>query len=237
MGDVNGSIAKNLASIRDRIERAAARASRRADQITLVAVSKGVPPLQIREAYAEGVRHFGENRVQEWESKIHDVCDLEAMWHFVGHLQRNKADKAVNLFHCVDSLDGLPLAERLNRAAGDGRRLPVLLEVRLDPGGSKSGCDPAELPRLGEGIMLLQHLELRGLMTIPPLTAGADEARPFFRRLRELRDELERRLSVSLPELSMGMSADFEQAIEEGATQIRLGTAIFGARTAARRRK
>jgi PLP dependent protein len=180
------------------------------------------------------VRHFGESRVQEWESKAPALEDLEATWHMIGHLQRNKAARAVNLFHSVDSVDGLPLAERLDRAAGEGRRLPVLLEVRLDPAGAKTGCQPEEVARIAEGLLLLPHLEWRGLMTVPPLVEDAEQTRRVFRRLREVRDELTGRLNWALPELSMGMSGDFEAAIEEGATQVRVGTAIFGARDAGR---
>jgi pyridoxal phosphate enzyme (YggS family) len=224
------SIAGNLAVIRERIERAAMRSRRRLDEITLVAISKRVPAELIRAAYEAGVRHFGESRVQEWESKALQLEDLEATWHLIGHLQRNKAARSVALFHTVDSVDSLPLAERLDRAAGEGRRLPVLLEVRLDTGGAKSGCAPEDAQRLAEGLLLLPHLELRGLMTIAPAVENPEDARHAFRRLRELRDRLTDHLDHNLPELSMGMSHDFEVAIEEGATQVRIGTAIFGDR-------
>jgi pyridoxal phosphate enzyme (YggS family) len=234
MGGTASPIATNLAAIRERVERAASRAIRKPEEITLVGISKGASADMIRKAFAAGVRHFGESRVQEWESKAPHLEDLEATWHLVGHLQRNKTTRAVDLFHSVDSLDSLPLAERLDHAAGEGRRLPVLLEVRLDPSGSKSGCDPEELPRLAEGLLLLPHLEWRGLMTVPPAALHPEHSRPAFRRLRELRDELARRLDWPLPELSMGMSSDFEVAIEEGATQIRIGTALFGPRAAGR---
>jgi pyridoxal phosphate enzyme (YggS family) len=230
MTGTSESIAENVAAVRERIERAAMRGKRNLAEITLVGVSKGVPPELIREAFAAGVRHFGESRVQEWESKATQLEDLDATWHLVGHLQRNKAARAVSLFHTVDSVDGLPLAERLDRAAGDGRRLPVLLEVRLDPGGTKAGCPPEEVLRMAEGLLLLPRLEWRGLMTIAHMVENPEDARPVFRRLRELRDELADRLDWALPELSMGMSHDFEAAIEEGATQVRVGTAIFGAR-------
>jgi PLP dependent protein len=226
-------IAGSIAEIRRRIERAAVRGRRSLDEITLVGISKGVPAERIREAFAAGVRHFGESRVQEWESKAPRLEDLEATWHLVGHLQRNKAARAVSLFHAVDSVDGLPLAERLDRAAGEGRRLPVLLEVLLDPAGSKSGCPLEEAPRMAEGLLLLPRLEWRGLMTIAPIVENPEDARPAFRRLRELRDQLADRFDWALPELSMGMSHDFEVAIEEGATQVRVGTAIFGVRAAA----
>jgi pyridoxal phosphate enzyme (YggS family) len=223
-------IATNLAVIRERINGAARRAKRNPEEITLVAVSKGVPAEAIREASQAGARHFGENRVQEWESKAPQLEDIDAVWHLVGHLQRNKASRAINLFHVIDSLDTLPLAQRLDGAAGDGRRIPVLLEIRLDPRSTKAGCEPAEVPRVAEGLLLLPHLEWRGLMTIPPLSEDAETARPVFRRLREIRDKLSQQFNCSLPELSMGMSNDFEIAIEEGATQVRVGTAIFGAR-------
>jgi len=180
------------------------------------------------------VRHFGESRTQEWEAKAPLLANLAATWHLVGHLQRNKAARALSLFHEIDSLDSLPLAEKLERGAGDGRRLPVLIEVRLDPAAKKAGCDPEELPRLAEGLLLMPHLELRGLMTVPPLVGEVEQSRPFFRRLRELRDNLASQINLPLPELSMGMSRDFEIAIEEGATQIRVGTAVFGARPAGR---
>jgi pyridoxal phosphate enzyme (YggS family) len=230
MADTTSPIAINLAVIRERMERAASRASRRLQEITLVGITKGVSADRIREAQAAGVRHFGESRVQEWESKAPHLENLDATWHLVGHLQRNKTTRAVHLFHTVDSLDSLPLAERLDRAASDGRRLPVLLEVRLDPAGSKAGCDPETVPRLAEGLLLLLHLEWRGLMTVPVRPLHPEHSRPAFRRLRELRDELARRLDWPLPELSMGMSGDCEVAIEEGATQIRVGTALFGPR-------
>jgi pyridoxal phosphate enzyme (YggS family) len=230
MSGFPGSIAENIAAIRKRIERAATRGKRRRDGIILVAVSKGMPTEAIREAFLAGVRHFGESRVQEWESKAPELQDLDATWHLVGHLQRNKAARAVSLFHTIDSVDGLPLAERLDRAAGEGRRLPVLLEVRLDMVGAKSGCLQEEVPKLAEGLLLLPRLEWRGLMTVAPMVEDPEDARPAFRRLRELRDRLADRLDWPLPELSMGMSHDFEVAIEEGATQVRIGTAIFGAR-------
>lgn len=224
------SIAGNVAFVHERIEKAATRAGRRAEEITLVAVSKTIPAERIQEAYSAGVRHFGESRTQEWETKAPLLASLNATWHLVGHLQRNKAARALTLFHEIDSLDTLPLAEKLERGAADGGRLPVLIEVRLDPKGKKAGCAPAELPRFAEGLLLMPHLELRGLMTVPPLVKEVEEARPYFRQLRELRDNLAAQIKLPLSELSMGMSRDFEIAIEEGATQIRVGTAVFGER-------
>lgn len=230
MTELPHSIAENVAFVGERIERAASRAGRQPSEITLVAVSKTIPAERIQEAYAAGVRHFGESRTQEWEAKAPQLAGLNATWHLVGHLQRNKASRARSLFQEIDSIDTLPLAEKLERGAADGRRLPVLIEVRLDPTAKKAGCDPEELPRLAEGLLLMPHLDLRGLMTVPPLLDDVESARPYFRQLRELRDSLSNQLKLPLPELSMGMSRDFEVAIEEGATQIRVGTAVFGAR-------
>jgi len=228
MGTLPSTVAENVAAIHERVEQAAKRAGRKASDVTIVGVSKTFPAERIREAFELGIRHFGENRVQEWESKAPLVEGLGATWHLVGHLQRNKAARAIRLFHSIDSVDSLPLAEKLNTAAGEGRRLPILIEVRLDPTVAKSGCDPAEISRFAEGVLLLPRLELRGLMTVPELTADPHEVRPFFRRLREMRDTISRQLDWPLPELSMGMSRDFDIAIEEGATQVRVGTALFG---------
>src|SRR5579862_6680509 len=234
MAHPSPSVAGNLSEIRARIERAASRAKRDPSGVTLVAVTKSVSAERVREAYEAGVRDFGENRIQEWEEKKPLLDDLAARWHLVGHLQRNKAALAVNLFHTVDSLDTLPLAEKLDRAAGEGRRLPVLIEVRLDQAPAKSGCAPDELERLAEGVLLMPHLELRGLMTVPPNSVIISEIRPIFRRLRQLRDDLSKKLDWPLVELSMGMSRDLEVAVEEGATQVRVGTGLFGPRSAAR---
>jgi PLP dependent protein len=230
MASSAATVAHNLAAIHQRIEAAATRAGRRAAEVTIVGITKTFPSERIREGFEAGVRHFGESRVQEWESKFPFVSELEATWHLVGHLQRNKAAKGVKLFHTIDSLDSLPLAEKLNHAAGEGRRVPVLIEVRMDASTTKSGCDAAELPRFAEGVLLMPRLELRGLMTVPAAASDPREARPVFRRLRELRDQIAQQLDWPLPELSMGMSHDFEAAIEEGATQIRIGTALFGSR-------
>jgi uncharacterized pyridoxal phosphate-containing UPF0001 family protein len=301
------SIAANVARIRERIAAAAARAGRHADEITLVAVSKTFPAECIRQAYGAGVRHFGENRVQEWETKAGQLPDLrDATWHLVGHLQSNKTRRAIELFSTIDSVDSIPLAHRLNRLVAESNtaanaaslnsrdvgiglqtgpldsvgallaappsRLPILLEVRLATEETKHGVEPADLPAVVEAVRALPHLDLRGLMCIPPWCANPEDARPFFCLLRELRDQLDAQLrahltgchsegasamrreavhrateepqglglgssatstnpqALILPELSMGMSHDFEVAIEEGATQIRLGTAIFGVR-------
>ncbi len=255
------TVADNLTRVQERIAAAARRAKRKPETITLIAVSKTFPAERLREAYAAGLRHFGENRVQEWEGKFAAVQDLaDATWHLVGHLQSNKARRALSLFHAVDSVDSLSLAQKLERAfaehlrparaaaqaraavtgdtgiplavrrGGPGSRLPVLLEVRLAPEETKNGVEPAALPHVVEGILALPHIALRGLMCIPPLLADPQQVRPFFRRLRELRDELSPQFGTPLPELSMGMSQDYEVAIEEGATQVRIGSAIFGSR-------
>jgi len=228
-------IAANLALVRDRIAQAAARAGRRADEITLVAVSKTFPAEAIRMAYQIGVRHFGENRVQEWEAKSAQLEDLQgATWHLIGHLQGNKAKKAARQFDRVDSVDSLELARRLDAAAREaGRRLAILLEVKLGGEETKSGIAVAELAATAEGVTSLESLELRGLMAIPPYFGDPARARPFFRELRQLRDDLTRQTNRELCVLSMGMSHDFEFAIEEGATEIRVGTALFGQRAKA----
>jgi PLP dependent protein len=235
MATGSDTIAGRLQDVRERMQKAAGRAGRRSDEIVLVGVSKTFPPEAIGEAFAAGVRHFGENRIQEWELKVPHIADLPATWHLVGHLQRNKTARATALFHRVDSLDSLPLAEKLERAAtGRSQPLPVLVEVRLDPAATKSGCDPQELDRLVEGVLLMPNLDLQGLMTIPPVSENPEAARPTFRRLRELRDTVSSRIGRPLNELSMGMSNDFEVAIEEGATQVRLGRALFGERSKTR---
>jgi pyridoxal phosphate enzyme (YggS family) len=224
-------IAANLAHIRARMALAAERAGRRADEVTLIAVSKTFPVAAIRAAHALGVRHFGENRVQEWEAKRAQLADLEGVSHFIGHLQANKALKAAHLFDRVDCVDDEKLARKLDAAAAaEGKRLPVLIEVHLGGEGTKSGVAEEGLAALAGSIQALEHLDLRGLMAIPPYCENVEKARPYFRRLRELCQEASRQIGQALPVLSMGMSHDFEVAIEEGATEIRVGTALFGSR-------
>ncbi|HKS65660.1 MAG TPA: YggS family pyridoxal phosphate-dependent enzyme [Candidatus Acidoferrales bacterium] len=224
-------IATNLARVRERVARAADRAGRRAEEITIIAVSKTFSAEAIRAAYDVGLRHFGENRVQEWESKRAAVAELDATWHLIGHLQSNKARKAAYLFHRIDSVDDLGLAKRLDAAAAaEGKNLPVLIEVHLGGEATKTGVAESELSSTAALIAPFAHIDLLGLMTIPPFFDGAERARPYFRKLRELRDEVCQRLRRKLPVLSMGMSHDFEIAIEEGATEIRVGTGIFGER-------
>ena len=223
----------NIARVQDRIAAACRRAGRAVEEVKLVAVSKTVAPDRIRQAYETGLRDFGENRVQEADSKRAALSDLTVTWHLVGHLQSNKAKLARELFHWVHSVDSLRLAQKLHQTAVcDGDRLPVLIEVNLGGEATKSGVREDEVLALAEQVAGLGTLELRGLMTIPPFADDPEQTRPFFRRLRELARRVE---SADLPgcamrELSMGMSHDFEVAIEEGATLIRVGTAIFGAR-------
>jgi pyridoxal phosphate enzyme (YggS family) len=198
-------------------------------------VSKTHTAEAIRAAYEAGLRHFGENRVQEWEGKRGELGALQAHWHLVGHLQSNKAARAAGLFHSVDSVDDLALAQRLDRARDEqanGPKLRILIEVRVEEEESKSGVKPEETAALAGKLAELAHLELAGLMCIPPFLEEPAKVRPYFRRLRELRDSLARQIGRDLPVLSMGMSHDFEVAIEEGATEVRVGTAIFGSRPA-----
>jgi hypothetical protein len=230
------SIAENVAEVRQRIRVAAHRAGRDASSVTLMAVSKMFQAEAIREAYDAGIRVFGENRVQEFASKADALRDLgHARWHLIGHLQSNKAVKAADLFHAVDSVDSLKLAQKLNDAAHvAGKSLRVLIEINVGGEAAKSGIAPdsAELDRLLTEVPQLAKLELRGLMTVPPYTEDPQGARPYFRKLRELRDQIAVRglPRVSMDELSMGMSHDFEVAIEERSTCVRVGTAIFGGR-------
>ena len=227
------SVRENLLRIQERIVGAAARAGRRTEQITLIAVSKTHPASAIHDAYEAGIRHFGENRVQEWEGKRGGTEGLAATWHLIGHLQSNKAARAAKLFHSVDSIDDFAVAQRLDRAraeAGVTVALRALIEVRVAPEETKSGVEIDELQALAEKFEVLPRLELAGLMCIPPFLEDAERVRPYFKRLRELREDLMKTLGLELPVLSMGMSHDFDVAIEEGATEVRVGTGIFGVR-------
>ncbi len=216
------SIAENLARVREQIDRACRRAGRLPEEITLVAVAKGVGPEMISQAHSLGMRHFGENRVQEAQGKISGLKHLDITWHMVGHLQTNKGKLALELFQAIDSVDSLPLALALSRKAL--APLPILLEVNVSGEATKFGFPSEALPLALEEIARLPNLEVRGLMTVAPLVKDPQEVRPIFSRLRGLAQAL------GLKELSMGMSDDFEVAIEEGATQVRLGRAIFGPR-------
>jgi pyridoxal phosphate enzyme (YggS family) len=224
------TLAERLRSVAERIAAAARRAGRGPAEVALIGVTKTVPPEAIREAVALGLRDLGENRVQEAQAKIEQLGRL-ARWHLIGHLQRNKARRAVELFDSVQAVDDAELAAELSRrAVAAGRRLPVLIEVNVSAEASKFGVTPQGLPPLAEAVRALPGLELRGLMTVGRLVERAEDARGDFAALRRLRDECERRLGTALPELSMGMSQDFEVAVEEGATWVRVGTAIFGPR-------
>jgi pyridoxal phosphate enzyme (YggS family) len=226
-------IRENLQRVQERIAGAARRAGRNPDEVTLIAVSKTHPAEKIREAYEVGVKHFGENRVQEWEGKRGALGDLQAKWHLIGHLQSNKAARAAKLFGSVDSVDDVALAQRLDRVLGEqpaGEKLRVLLEVHLGGEEGKSGVEVADLRAVAERVARLPQLDLAGLMCIPPFLQNPMEVRPYFRKLRHLRDDLRAQLGLALPVLSMGMSHDFDVAIEEGATEVRVGTALFGSR-------
>ena len=230
------STSDNIAAVRERVAAAARRAGRRPEEIALMAVTKTHPPERVREAYAAGLRIFGENRVQEFAGKAGALADLAgASWHMIGHLQTNKAGKAAELFDAVDSVDSVKLAEKLDAAARSlGKRLGVLIEVNVGGEAAKSGVAPdsRELEELLLAAPRFESLEFHGLMTVPPFSDNPEEARPYFRRLRALRDAIAGRKlpAIRMDSLSMGMSHDFEVAIEEGSTCVRVGTAIFGER-------
>ena len=228
-----GSIPERLFQIRARVAAAAGAAGRDPSSIRLVAVSKTFPAQAVRDAYAAGQRDFGENRVQEALQKIGETADLTIRWHLLGHLQSNKARKAGPAFAMVQSVDSVELIQKLDVAAADAGQAPgLLIQVDLAGEATKFGVVPAEVPRLFEAAAACRAAHVVGLMTLPPVPDTPEAARPYFRRLRALKDEW---LAAGVPapmlrELSMGMSGDFEVAIEEGATIVRVGTAIFGSR-------
>jgi pyridoxal phosphate enzyme (YggS family) len=228
-----GVIAQNLARITQRIAAAARSAGRDPASVRLVAVSKTFPIDAVRQAYAAGQRDFGENRVQEALQKIAAATDLEIRWHLLGHLQTNKARKAAPAFACIHGVDGVELLQKLDTAAADAGAAPeLLIQVDLAGEATKFGVPPDEVPRLFDAAAACRAARVVGLMTLPPLPETPEDARPYFRRLRDLRDAW---LASGVPaamlrELSMGMSGDFEVAIQEGATMVRVGTAIFGSR-------
>lgn len=229
------TIAERLARVRARIDEAVAR-SGRSESVTLVAVSKTVAPERIEEAFGAGQRVFGENRVQEGVSKIARLSPEMpgADWHLIGHLQRNKARPAVDAFSLIESVDSVTLARRLDGLAAEtGRTLPVLIEINVAGEESKHGLSPTDFRSSVQELLMLEHLEVRGLMTVAPLAAATEEVRPIFRTLRELRNWARDSFpGTGFRELSMGMSGDFEVAIEEGSTMVRIGRAIFGERPA-----
>ncbi len=221
------TIAERVEAVRLRIAEACHRSGRSPDEVTLVTVIKGFPPEAVRQAAAAGIRHFGENRVQEAQAKLPLLADLSPRptWHMVGHLQTNKVKTALNLFDIIHSVHSLHLAEAISRRAPPSARVPVLLETNIACDPAKYGFSPEELPAQAEAIRRLPGLDVRGLMTVAPMAEDPDELRPVFRRLRQLAQ------SLDLPELSMGMTDDFEVALEEGATIVRIGRAIFGERS------
>lgn len=231
------SVIENIAQVRQQIHEASRRAQRNPEDVVLMGVTKTVAPQQIREAYSAGLRIFGENRVQEFASKAEALKDLTgAEWHMIGHLQTNKAGKAAELFPHIDSVDSLRLAQKLNSAAKDlAKKLSVLIEINIAGESAKSGLAPDsfELEELLTAVPELSSIEIRGLMSVPPYNKEPEKSRPFFREMLRLSQRIaERKLpAVRMEVLSMGMSHDFEIAIEEGSTCIRLGTAIFGNRS------
>jgi len=233
------SIAENIAQARERIAAAAQRAARNPERITLMGVSKTFPVESIREAYAAGLRIFGENRVQEFAGKADALRDLsDAEWHLIGHLQTNKAAKAAELFGAVDSVDSARMAEKLNAfAESAGKTLSVLIEINVGGETAKSGIAPgsSELEQILQGVRQWGNLKIQGLMAVPPYTEDPEGSRAYFRQLRQIRDSIAARglPQIGMAVLSMGMSHDFEVAIEEGATCVRVGTAIFGERARA----
>lgn len=228
-------IKENLATVRARIAAAASRSGRDPASITLIGVSKTKPVERVREGIEAGLTHLGENRVQEAAPKIESLASLDPQptWHLIGHLQSNKARRAATVFSWVQSVDREELARRLDRAAGELQKtLAILIQVDLGGEATKHGAARREVENLVQVAESLPHLRVRGLMTIPPL-GSHEETRPFFRELRQMRDDLESK-GHDLPELSMGMTNDFEVAVEEGATMVRVGTALFGARSTPR---
>ena len=225
----------NLLEVRRRIEGAALKAGRAPEEVKLIAVSKTHPAETLAEAIAAGASDFGENKVQEAEAKVAVIGRAQARWHLIGNLQANKARKAIRLFDLIHTLDSLDLAQRLERICAEENRLKlgVLIQVDLANEKTKSGAAEKDLPPLVEFLQTTRQLNLRGLMIIPPFDESVERVRPYFRRLREIRDALGEKgaFGDSTGELSMGMSGDFETAIEEGATLVRVGTAIFGQRS------
>jgi pyridoxal phosphate enzyme (YggS family) len=218
-------IAENYQDILRRIRNAASRAGRSPESIRLIAVSKTVPADRIKEAVACGVTDIGENRLQEALLKREELSSVPLRWHYIGHLQTNKAKKVAETFDWVHSVDRLAVGEALEKHLSERRRMPVLIEVKMGNEPNKSGAEESELPALVQAISQLKSLELRGLMAVPPPVEDPEQARSYFRRLKDLAREF------GLPELSMGMTHDFEVAVEEGATMVRIGTGLFGARS------
>ncbi len=230
-------LADSLNAIQTKIEAACVRTGRDPGRVTLLAVSKSQPPEAVRAASELGLDTFGENKVQEAKAKI-PLCPGRLRWHMIGHLQTNKCRDAVQFFEMIQSVDSLELAEEINkRAAQAAKTMPILLEVNIAGEASKFGYPPDRLLRELEQINALKRIEIQGLMTIAPWATEPEKVRPVFRRLRELKERSEQILGAALPHLSMGMSGDFEVAIEEGATLVRIGTALFGPRSQSKKTK
>jgi PLP dependent protein len=228
------NLAENLESIRERIAATCARVNRKVEEVSLVAVSKGHPPEAVQAVADAGQMLFGENKVQEAKAKI-PLCPGKSRWHMIGHLQSNKVRDAVHLFDMIESVDSLAVAAEVNRMAEKaGKTVPILLEVNVAGESSKFGYKAQTLLAELEEINALSRIEIHGLMTVPPYSPTPERSRPFFRQLRELKGNCEKILGTPLAQLSMGMSGDFEIAIEEGATLIRVGTALFGPRSYAK---
>lgn len=230
---MQGSIAANLETIRKRMAAACDRSGRSLSQVRLIGVTKTVALERIREGVRAGIETLGENYVQEAQKKIGALADLSVSWHFIGHLQSNKAKFAAGLFDLIHTVDRVSLARELNKAGEKlNRKIAILLQVNIGDESTKSGVSPLELETLYGEVSRLEALEVRGLMTLPPYLEDPEAVRPFFRKMREMLERLRDRADVpeGLRELSMGMSHDFEAAIEEGATMIRVGTALFGVR-------
>lgn len=222
------TLAQRLEAVQDRMSEAAARSGRSADEIALIGVSKTVGRSTVDHAYAIGLRHFGENRVHDCIEKFATPLPSDATLHEIGQLQSNKAKQAVRLFDVIHSIDRTSLVDALQKAAAQaGRRVEVLIQVNVAGEAQKAGCEPEDVPALIEAINHSNQLDLRGLMTMAPLVDDAESVRPCFSDLRELRDRTVQTLGIELPWLSMGMTNDFEVAIEEGATHVRVGRAIF----------
>jgi pyridoxal phosphate enzyme (YggS family) len=230
-------LAENLDDIEKRIHAACERAGRTRDSVMLLAVTKTHPPETIREAVHLGLTFFGENKIQEAKAKIPN-CPGKARWHFIGHLQSNKCRDAVELFEMIQGVDSLAIAQEINKRAEQlSKTIPILLEINVAGEGSKFGYKPEQMLAELEALNALPRLEIHGLMAIPPYTPVPEKARPYFQKLRELKHQAEAVLGAPLAHLSMGMSGDFEVAIEEGATIIRVGTALFGERLSSLRRE
>ncbi len=230
--DAENPLSARVLQVKDRIREAAVRSGRDPESVRLVAVSKTVPMHRIQDALEAGITLLGENYIQEAQKKVETLTDRQVSWHFIGHLQSNKAKYAVRLFDLVQTVDSLKLALELDRHAGKrGKVQEVLIQVNFSQEAAKSGASPEEVLTLAEAVLQMENLSLRGLMTLPPFFDQPERARPFFAALKQLGDRLREQLECeSFSELSMGMTGDFEVAVEEGATLVRVGTAVFGKR-------